>query len=130
MHNDLIYQLSLPRVQYIGYVHAKILAQHFPTAKAIFEAKKSDLERIEGIGEIRARSIKQFSAFREAEAEIFFIEKYKIQPLFLSDPGYPQRLLHCYDPPTMLFYKGNANLNAPKTVAIVGTRNNTDYGRQ
>jgi DNA processing protein len=38
-------------------------------------------------------------------------------------------LLHCYDAPALLFYKGTANLNASKIVAIVGTRNNTEYGK-
>jgi DNA processing protein len=38
-------------------------------------------------------------------------------------------LLNCYDSPTLLFYKGTADLNASKVVAIVGTRSNTDYGK-
>ncbi|MES1223657.1 MAG: DNA-processing protein DprA, partial [Bacteroidota bacterium] len=56
--------------------------------------------------------------------------KYKIVPLFFSDKNYPQRLLNCYDPPAMLFYKGNADLNASKIIALIGTRNNSDYGKQ
>jgi DNA processing protein len=59
----------------------------------------------------------------------FFTRKYKIQPLFLTDATYPQRLLNCYDSPTMLFYKGTADLNAPQVLSIVGTRRNTDYGK-
>jgi DNA processing protein len=39
-------------------------------------------------------------------------------------------LLNCYDSPTLLFYKGPADLNASKIVAIVGTRTNTEYGKQ
>ena len=130
MHTDLIYQLSLTQVPNIGAVHAKILIQHFGNAAAIFKARKADLERIEGIGEIRARSIKDFKDIKKAEEEIAFIEKYKIKPLFLTDADYPRRLLNCYDPPTLLFYRGNANLNASKVIAIVGTRSNTDYGKQ
>jgi DNA processing protein len=114
----------------IGYVHARTLVQHFGSASAVFEAKKSLLEKIEGIGTVRANSIKSFKEFDRAEAEIAFIEKYNIQPLFITDAAYPQRLLHCYDAPAMLYYKGMANLNASRMVAIVGTRNNTDYGKQ
>jgi DNA processing protein len=58
-----------------------------------------------------------------------FIQKFNIQPLFLTDAAYPQRLLNCADSPTLLFYKGTANLNASKVLAIVGTRANTDYGK-
>lgn len=129
MYSELTYQLSLCEVPHIGYVHAKKLCDIFGSASAIFNAKQADLERIEHIGEIRARSIKSFRDFAKSEKEIKFIEKYQINPLFLTDKGYPQRLLNCFDPPTILFYKGNAELNSSKIVAIVGTRNNTDYGK-
>src|SRR5215510_1096385 len=130
MNSELLYQLALTEVPNIGWVHAKILAQEFGSAEKIFKAKLHLLEKIEGIGEIRARSIKAFNDFSKAEEEIKFIEKYKITPLFLTDKNYPQRLLNCYDSPTLLFYKGNADLNASKIIAIVGTRNHTEYGKQ
>lgn len=130
MHSDLLYQLALSQVPHVGYVHAKTLSLHFGSAAAVFRANKSLLEKIEGIGGVRAGSIKSFKDFKKAEDEIIFIEKFKIKPLFLTDKDYPQRLLNCYDPPTILFYKGNADLNASRIVGIVGTRTNTDYGKQ
>lgn len=130
LNQDLLYQLALTEVPNIGWVHAKILAQHFGSAEKIFKAKVSILEKIESIGEVRARSIKAFTDFSKAEEEIKFIDKYKIKPLFITDKEYPQRLLNCYDSPTLLFYKGEADLNASKVIAIIGTRNNTDYGKQ
>lgn len=129
MPNELLYQLALTQVPNIGYVHTRTLVQHFGSASAVFAAKQSLLEKIEGVGSVRAGSIKSFNKFKEAEVEIKFIEKYKIHPLFITDEAYPKRLLHCYDAPALLFYKGTANLNASKIVAIVGTRNNTDYGK-
>lgn len=128
--NDLVYQLALTLVPNIGDVHAKILIQHLGDAKSVFTAKQSILEKIEGIGTVRARSIKQFDAYKSAEDEIKFIEKYKIKTLFITDADYPKRLMNCYDSPTILFYKGAADLNASKVVAIVGTRSNTEYGKQ
>jgi DNA processing protein len=129
MKNDLLYQIALTLVPNIGPVQAKILLQHCE-AEELFHAKRSFLEKIEGIGPLRANSIATFKDFSRAEQEMNFIEKYKITPLFLSDKKYPQRLLNCYDPPTLLFYKGTADLNASKIIAIVGTRNNTDYGKK
>ena len=129
MHSELFYQLALTLVPNIGDVQAKILVQHFGQASAIFKAKKTLLEKIDGIGEVRASAIKHFDAFHIAETELKFIEKYKIKTYFLNDEGYPKRLLNCYDSPTLLFYKGNADLNASKIIAIVGTRSNTDYGK-
>jgi len=127
---DLLYQIALTLIPGIGPVQAKILIENFGDASSIFSAKESKLKTIEGIGAIRAHSIKSFIDFKEAEDEISFIEKYKIIPLFLTDKNYPQRLLNCYDSPTLLYYKGEADLNASKIVAVVGTRNHTEYGKQ
>ncbi len=129
MHPDLLYQLALTFVPNIGPVQAKILLQHCE-AEEIFHAKKTFLEKIEGIGPIRADAIKKFDGFNRAEEEIKFIEKYKIKPIFLTDEAYPKRLLNCYDSPTLLFYKGEADLNAEKIIAIIGTRSHTDYAKQ
>lgn len=129
MHNDLLFQISLTLIPGIGDVHAKALVNHFGNAEAIFKAKKKDLEEIEGIGSIRANSIKHFNDFTKAEEEIAFIQKYKITPLFITDKNYPQRLLNCYDSPIILYYKGNADLNSSKIIAIVGTRNHNEYGK-
>src|SRR6185369_15592889 len=130
MNHDLIYQLALAEIPNVGCVHAKILVHHFGEAKKIFGTKQTTLEKIEGIGEIRARSIKSFHDFSKAEEEIKFIEKFKIKPLFITDKNYPQRLLNCYDSPTLLFYKGTADLNASKTIAVIGTRSHTDYAKK
>ncbi len=130
MNNDLLYQVALTHVPNIGDVHAKALVNIYGNAAAIFKAPKKQLENIEGIGTIRANSIKHFNDFKTCEEEIAFIEKYKISPLFITDKNYPQRLLNCYDSPALLYYRGTANLNAPRIISIVGTRNNSDYGKQ
>ncbi|MBS1948484.1 MAG: DNA-protecting protein DprA [Bacteroidetes bacterium] len=130
MPDELTCRLALADIPHIGIVQARSLIMHFGTASSIFKAKKTQLEKIDGIGEIRAASITSFKNFSKAEQELQFIKKYKILPLFITDKNYPQRLLNCYDPPTLLFYKGNADLNASKIISIVGTRNNSDYGKQ
>lgn len=129
MSTPLLYQIALTLVPNIGSVQAKILLQHYD-AEEIFKAKKSSLEKIEGIGGVRANNIKAFDNFQVAEDEISFIEKYKVTPLFITDKSYPQRLLNCYDSPTLLYYRGEADLNVSKIIAIIGTRSNTDYGKQ
>jgi DNA processing protein len=129
MNPELLYQLALALVPNIGDVHMKILVQVFGDASSVFRASQAELEKIEGIGTVRARSIRNFDSFQLAENELRFIEKHEIKTLFLTDPAYPKRLLHCYDSPTILFYKGDADLNASRFLGIVGTRNNTEYGR-
>lgn len=129
MSNDLLYRIALTLVPNIGAVHAKSLINIYGDAHSVFKAKKKELELLEGIGIVRARNIKAFTDLSVAEEEIKFIEKYKISPLFISDSDYPQRLLNCYDSPALLYYRGNADLNSSRIVAVIGTRNNSDYGK-
>jgi DNA processing protein len=129
MKSERLYQLALTLVPNVGDVRAKALAFHFGSAAAIFKAKQHQLAAIDSVGSLAAQSIKAFTDFSRAEQELVFIDKYGIEPLFVTDKAYPQRLLNCYDSPTLLFYKGTADLNASKTVAIVGTRKCTDYGK-
>ncbi|MEO9210325.1 MAG: DNA-processing protein DprA [Ginsengibacter sp.] len=129
MSNELLYQIALTLVPHIGDVHAKALVQHFGSAEAIFKASKKDLIALDGIGVVRATELKKFNDFHSAEKEIEFVQKYSIKTLFLTDSDYPQRLLNCYDSPPLLYYKGNADLNASKIMAVVGTRTNDDYGK-
>src|ERR1700680_4927836 len=46
----------------------------------------------------------------------------------LSDPEYPPRLKEIYDPPVILFVKGNVEVLAQPGIAMVGTRHPTPYG--
>lgn len=50
------------------------------------------------------------------------------QVLTLDDPRYPQPLLHCGDPPLMLFLEGRADLLQRPSVAVVGSRQATPQG--
>ena len=126
---DLLYQIALTKTPHIGAVQAKTLLDFFPDAASIFKAKKTDLERINGIGTVRAESLRSYRSFKEAEKEIRFLQQFSITPLFMRHPDYPKRLLNCYDPPTLLYYKGTADLNTQKTISVIGTRSNTENGR-
>lgn len=130
MDTELLFQIGLTDVPGIGPVQAKLLIEKLGNASAIFKASLKQLGLIEGIGDIRAKSIKDFAGFDIAEKEIDFCLKHHITPLFITDKNYPQRLLHCIDAPTLLYYRGNADLNAGKIISIIGTRSNTAYGKQ
>ncbi len=129
MNSELLYQLALTLIPNIGDVQAKLLLQVYGNASSIFRAPLKELETIEGIGTVRARSIKSFTDFSAAQEEMKWIEKFRIRPVFFTDDAYPKRLLNCYDAPPLLFYKGEASLNVSRAVAVVGTRNHTEYGR-
>lgn len=128
MNDKLLYQVGVTMFPGIGDVYTRALVNHFGTPESVFKATKKDLETIEGIGQKRMEGILKFD-LKKAEEEITFLKKHNIQAIFFQDENYPKRLVHCFDSPAMLYYKGNTDLNAAKFVAIVGTRNQSEYGR-
>ena len=126
---DLIYKLALTLIPGVGSVNGKSLVAYCGGVKAVFMEKKRALLKIPGIGEQTINAIANHNVFGRAEEELAFIEKNKIAPLFYLDKEYPIRLKQCHDSPLMLYYKGTSELNAPKVVAMVGTRKATEYGR-
>jgi DNA processing protein len=130
MKDELFYRIALTMIPELGPVRVKALIDHFGNATAVFESKKKELGMVETIGALRAKNISEWKDFAGAERELKFIEQHRVQPLFLTDPQYPRRLLHCYDPPSMLYYYGSADLNHSKIISIIGTRNHTAYGKQ
>ena len=130
MNDELLYQLALTLVPNVGDVQAKLLIKQFGDARSVFKAKRSTLEKVEGLTAPALNSLKEFNDFSIAEKELSFIDKYRIKTLFVTDPSYPQRLLNCFDAPVLLFFKGTANLNVSKVISIVGTRSYTEYGKQ
>src|SRR5690606_29589681 len=88
------------------------------------------LMKIPGIGQKTAGVIGTGAAFALAEKEIVKCERQNVSLVFFCDTHYPQRLRSVDDAPTLLYVKGGANLDHPKTIGIVGTRRATNYGRQ
>lgn len=127
--SELPYQIGLTLLPNIGDVLAKSLLSYCGSASEIFKTKEKLLQKIPGIGVVNAKHVfKNKDVLHRAEEEVEFILKYKINPLFFTDEAYPQRLKYCNDSPILLYYKGNANLNAEKIVAVVGTRKPDEYG--
>ena len=128
---ELQYQIALTLLPGIGDISGKKFVQYCGSAEAIFKETRKSLEKISGLREASIDAICNPKEYlNRAEEEIGYIEKNGIQPLFFLDSAYPQRLLQCEDGPMMLYYKGKADLNANRVVAIVGTRNITDYGKE
>ncbi len=126
----LLYKIGITLIPGVGDVNGKKLISYCGSPEAVFREKRKALMKIPGIGEATVTSILSQKVLERAEKEIAFIEKYKIKPLYYTDKEYPSRLKHCIDSPILLYYKGNADLNAEKVVGIVGTRRATEYGKE
>jgi len=130
MPDDLLYKIGITLLPRIGAVNGKQLIAFCGGVEAVFKEKPAALAKIPNIGTTAISSIVNQKVLGKAEKELLFIEKNKIKPLFYSDKDYPTRLGNCHDSPIMLYFKGNAQLNGGRVVAIVGTRRATNYGKE
>lgn len=128
--NNLKYQIALSLIPGIGSVNAKSLLAYLGSVEAVFTVPEKELKKVPGIGDVLARNIATFRDPGRGEEEIAFMQNNNIRADFFLDPTYPSRLKRCVDAPLVLFSTGNINFNETKMVAMVGTRNATDYGRK
>jgi DNA processing protein len=126
---ETLYRVALTRTKGIGGVYTKKLIGIFGDARSVFRARESALSKI-GIGAEAAAAIVRFDGQAALETELLLLERKGIRVLFFTDKDYPGRLRELSDAPPLLFYKGNADLNAKSIVAVVGTRIPSDYGRE
>jgi DNA processing protein len=107
---------------------AKLLAT-FGEPDAIFRASLTELEAL-GLGAETAQAIHSREPLRKAETELKRVQALGCQLITWNDAAYPRLLREIYDPPTMLYLRGNAAALKQPAVAIVGTRRPTTYGNQ
>ncbi len=127
---ELLYLMSLSQVPLVGDILVRNLISYCGSAENVFREKESRLAKIPGIGTLIAANIKEFSDFTHAINEIEWANKHHVQIITCFDDAFPYRLKNCADAPVVLFKKGQASLNAARIVAVVGTRNATDYGKE
>ncbi len=126
---DKKYQIALSLIKGIGGTNFRRLINTFHSAENVFKTKFSYLSNISGIGQSIAKKILEEKTLMKAEKLIEYCLNSNIKILSYFDKEYPSRLHSIYNPPTILYYKGNISLNFPKIVSIVGTRKSTNYGK-
>lgn len=126
--SELLSVLALQNVPNLGDSTAKKLIRHFGSAEAIFNEKRSNISKIDGIGKIRLEGLFDSVRFKAAEAELNYIKRNKIDYHFFLDQSYPEKLKHCTDGPILFFSRGKIDLYNKRVLSIVGTRKVTSSG--
>ena len=129
MTDKRIYQIGLTMINGVGDILARHLLESLGDEEAIFTEKKSQLEKITGIGPTLSTEILRADVLQKAEKELTFIEKNKIDCHFYTDSSYPHRLKQCEDAPILFYSKGNIKPDVQRVISVVGTRNATTYGK-
>lgn len=128
--DELTALLTLSKIEKIRPAEAKFLYQSVGNALDIFRLGKDLVNIVPGVSQRLIEALDDSESLCEAEKELCFIDKNAIRCLMPGDDDYPARLTECQDAPLILYTLGNLNLNAEHTVAVVGTRKATVYGKR
>jgi len=121
--------LMLSSVPGIGPARIRNLIGRFQTAEAVLSASSADIKRVEGIDERLAEALRRAPSRSWADKQREKLKAHEGRLVSYWDDDYPELLRKIYDPPVLLFIRGQVALSAQKTLAIVGTRRPTSYGR-
>ncbi|KKW17407.1 MAG: protecting protein DprA protein [Candidatus Magasanikbacteria bacterium GW2011_GWA2_50_22] len=126
--DEKIYYQALARFDKIGPLRLRTLLKTFSTAKQIWEASAQDLVRA-GLDENVAAEFAAWRHDQNLEKQREELDREGIEVVTWNDTQYPALLKEIHDPPHTLFIRGKLPQN-PYTLAVVGTRMVTPYGRQ
>lgn len=129
MTQEKLCQVALSLTPGVGSVLIRNLVSYCGSAAEVMASGQHKLNKIPGIGQQISQNILAKSTLLEAEKELALAQKLGVEILFYTEENYPDRLKRIYDAPALLYWQGQASLNTPKTVSIVGTRQATDYGK-
>lgn len=126
-HRALLALLQIPD---FGVRRIKILLDRtgVDDASELFNMKLPDLLRFDGFGEHIAKNFVQFDDWKKVDSILEQTEKTGAKLISIDDEHYPPLLRHIFDPPILLWTKGNKEALVSDGVAVVGTRRASKYG--
>ena len=126
---DIKYWVGFTLVPGIGRAKFSLMEQFFGSLESAWYASAKELEA----AGLDSRSVDAIIAKRPAislDAELEKLERYNVKALTWKDEAYPSMLKEIYDLPPVLYVRGDLTPADNISVAVVGTRRPTYYGRE
>lgn len=127
--DNLRYWVAFNRIPGIGRVRYLALLEKFGRLQNAWTASRSELKEA-GLDDRAVRAIVNDRASIDPDTEMDRLAKAGVTPLTWNDPAYPPRLKELDDPPPVLYVRGEIKSVDEWSIAVVGTRRPTPYGRQ
>lgn len=128
MESDLPFYVALSQAPGIGLIRFKVLVENFKSVREVWESSDKLLKQI-----LDPAVFEKFNKFRQSvdpEKVLADIYRKDIKILTLLDKTYPEKLKEIFDPPPVLYIKGELKPEDNLALAVVGTRRITNYGRE
>lgn len=122
--------IALNMMEDVGPVGVRALSAHLGSVTAIFDASEKDLTGAEGIGPRAAQRIIEQRDRLDPLEEIARAETLGAHIVTPLDAEYPEAVQNIYDPPLALTVRGSLLGRDRHSIAVVGTRSPSHYGRE
>jgi len=130
MHSDdYVGWVALALTPGLGARTAGKLLREFGSPDAIFNASLTALEG-QRLPAAVAQALHSRRPLSDAAKELAQVQASGCRLLTWDEPEYPARLREIYDPPPLLYVRGNTELLNRHTISVVGARRPTPYGNQ
>ena len=121
--------LRLVSVKGLGPETIQKLLTKYSTPGRIFKTSKDELTELSYISYKLAGNILENQKEEFIENQLALLEKHNVRLLSILDDEYPRLLKYSYNPPIVLYIKGELLPEDELTFAVVGTRKPTQYGK-
>lgn len=117
------YKMFLSSIENVGHSTIRRLVDTFGGEKNVYEAPLAAIEASNILTPI------QYKNYERQRLKWDLERKIDMQCVAYGDAGYPEKLNNISNPPYMLYYYGSLPKNNIPSVAIIGARNCSEYGR-
>ena len=125
---EKVYKIWISLIKNLGRKRYNKLIENFKSNKGIWEAKKEEIVKIQGIGEKLADIITNDTLKKYVMKHLKYMENNNIDIISIEDREYPSILREIYSPPICLYIKGNKNILNNISISIIGCREASNYG--
>ena len=127
--DDLKYWVAFHRIEGMGPKRFSSMETHFGNLEGAWNAGRGEL-RDAGVGPSLLENIDATRGNIDPDAELNRLMRHGIRPIHLRSDEYPEQLAESPDAPAVIYVAGDLRPRDNNSVAIVGTRDATDYGLQ
>lgn len=125
---NIAYLLALHSVDGLGPIRLKAMLDYFKEPKLAWEADASEIRKI-GVPQPVVNLLLETRKNLDPQNYMESIKNAGIKWMTIYDESYPKNLKEIYDPPVVLYYKGEILPKDENAIGVVGTRKMTGYGK-
>lgn len=128
MSNDIKYWIAFNQIGTIGFHRLNRLLNYFKSLERAWHAAETELIKA-GLEPKIAQQVSELKRNINLELELEKLDSLQISVTTILDKNYPKLLKEIYSPPPLLYYYGQMDLNNDFTLAVVGSRKISSYGK-